>query len=264
MTADTKLSECVTLAAPAPHVALVTIHRPEARNAVNVAVAQGIARAVEVTEADEDTWVVIITGAGGKAFSAGADIKEVAAGRAMSLRTDAGGFAGFTHRSRTRPWIAAVEGFAFGGGCEIALACDLIVASRASVFALPEVKRGLIAGAGGVYRLARVLPRNIALELIATGGELPAERAHQFGMVNQLTAEGDAVATATALASRICTCAPVAVRESLQVARVAADFDDAALHRMTHEAMRRNWETEDYKEGPRAFLEKRSPRWTGK
>jgi enoyl-CoA hydratase len=182
----------------------------------------------------------------------------------MSLRTEAGGFAGFTHRSRTKPWIAAVEGFAFGGGCEIALACDLIVASKSSLFALPEAKRGLIAGAGGVYRLVRVLPRNIALELIATGGELPAQRAYEFGMVNQLTAEGDAVAAAIALASKICACAPVAVRESLKVARVSADLDDAALHHMTHEAMRRNSQTEDYKEGPRAFLEKRLPRWLGR
>lgn len=262
--AETNLSESVTLAAPAPHVALVTIRRPEARNAVNVPVTQGIARAVHVTESDADTWAVIITGAGGKAFCAGADIKEVAAGNAMSLRTEEGGFAGFTHRPRGKPWIAAVEGFAFGGGCEIALACDLIVASRSSVFALPEVKRGLVAAAGGVYRLARALPRNVALELIVTGAELSAERAHEFGMVNQLAPEGEALAVATALASRICACAPIAVRESLKVARAAADLDDATLHLMTREAMRRNSETEDYKEGPRAFIEKRSPRWLGR
>ena len=264
MTTDTHLSETVTLTAPAPHVALVTIQRPEARNAVNVAVTQGIARAVDHTESDADIWVVVITGAGGKAFCAGADLKEIAAGRAMSLRTAEGGFAGFTHRARAKPWIAAVDGFAFGGGCEIALACDLIVASRSSVFALPEVKRGLIAGAGGVYRLARALPRNVALELIATGAELPAPRAHQFGMVNELAADGEAIAAASVLAARICACAPVAVRESLRVARVSADLDDASLHRMTHEAMGRNSQTEDYKEGPRAFLEKRSPRWVGK
>lgn len=264
MTTDTNLSQAVTLTTPAPHVALVTIQRPEARNAVNVAVTQGIARVVDVTESDADTWVVIITGAGGKAFCAGADLKEVAAGRAMSLRTDTGGFAGFTHRVRAKPWIAAVEGFAFGGGCEIALACDLIVASRSSAFALPEVKRGLIAGAGGVYRLARALPRNVALQLIATGAELPAQRAHELGMVNELTSEGEAVSAATALASRICACAPVAVRESLQVARLAADHDDATLHRLTHEAMKRNSRTEDYQEGPRAFLEKRSPAWLGR
>lgn len=264
MLTDTNLSESVTLTVPAPHVALVTIQRPQARNAVNVPVTQGMARAVDLTESDADTWAVIITGAGGKAFCAGADLKEVAAGRATSLRTEKGGFAGFTHREREKPWIAAVEGFAFGGGCEIALACDLIVASRASVFALPEVKRGLIAGAGGVYRLARVLPRNVALELIATGCELNADRACDLGMVNLLTEPGEALTAATALASRICACAPVAVRESLKIARVSADLDDAALHRMTREAIRRNAQTADYKEGPRAFLEKRLPRWLGR
>lgn len=264
MLTDTNLSEDVTLTAPTPHVALVTLQRPKARNAVNVPVARGIARAVELTESDADTWVVIVTGAGGKAFCAGADLNEVAAGRAMSLRTEEGGFAGFTHRMREKPWVAAVEGFAVGGGCEIALACDMIVASRQSVFALPEVKRGLIAGAGGVYRLIRTIPRNVALELIATGGELSAERAFTFGMVNLLTEQGGVLPAAIALASRICVCAPIAVRESLKVARVSADLDDAGLHRMTHEAIRRNAQTEDYREGPRAFLEKRPPNWVGK
>ena len=239
------LSECVTLKLPAPHVALVTIERPEARNAVNVAVVQGISRAVELTESDVDIWAVILTGAGGKAFSAGADLKEVAAGRALSLRTEQGGFAGFTHRPRGKPWIAAVEGFALGGGTEIALACDMIVASQTSVFGLPEVKRGLIAGAGGIYRLPRALPRHIAFELIATGADLTAARAHEFGMVNRLTAAGQALEGAIALASAICACAPVAVLESLKVARAADDFDDATLKEMTNESRERNALTAD-------------------
>jgi enoyl-CoA hydratase/carnithine racemase len=258
------LSESVALERPAPHVALVTIQRPEARNAVNVAVAHGISRAVDISESDVDTWVVIITGAGGKSFCAGADLKEVAAGRAMMLRTAEGGFAGFTHRTRQKPWIAAVDGFAVGGGCEIALACDMIVASETSVFGLPEPKRGLIAGAGGVYRLPRALPRHIALELIATGGELPASRAYAFGMVNRLTPPGKPVETAIDLARRVCDCAPVAVYESLKVARVAADFDDATLKQMTDSGRDRNSQTADYNEGPRAFLEKRAPKWIGR
>jgi enoyl-CoA hydratase len=261
---DVNLSECVTLRMPAPHVALVTIERPEARNAVNVSVVQGLSRAVEVTESDVDVWAVILTGAGGKAFSAGADLKVVAAGGAMTLRTEQGGFAGFTHRARGKPWIAAVEGFALGGGCEIALACDMVVASEASVFGLPEAKRGLIAAAGGIYRLPRVLPRNIALELIATAADLPASRAHAFGMVNRLTPAGQAVAGAIELASAICVCAPIAVFESLKVARAAVDFDDATLKQQTNEAMARNARTADYAEGPRAFLEKRSPKWVGR
>ena len=249
---DANLSEFVTLGVAAPHIALVTISRPEARNAVNVAVTQGIAKALQITEADCDIWVVVLTGAGGKAFSAGADLKEVAAGRAMSLRTEAGGFAGFTHYLREKPWIAAVEGFALGGGCEIALACDLIVASEVSVFGLPEAKRGLIAGAGGVYRLPRVLPRNIALELISTGAELPAARAYAFGMVNRLVVPGGAVEAA------------VALREGLKVARASADFDDATLREMTREAIRRTSLSADYQEGPRAFIEKRAPKWLGR
>ena len=261
---DTALSDCVTLRRPAPHVALVTIERPDARNAVNAAVAQGISRAVEVTEADVDTWVVIITGAGGKAFCAGADLKEVAAGRAMSLRTEAGGFAGFTHRLRDKPWIAAVDGFALGGGCEIALACDMIVAGENSVFGLPETKRGLIAGAGGIYRLPRVLPRQIALELIATGAELPAARARDLGMVNRLAAAGHVLEQALELAAAVCACAPVAVAESLKVARVAADYDDTTLKQMTVKGSARNSQTADYQEGPRAFIEKRLPRWSGR
>ena len=261
---EQKLSECVTLRHPAPHVALVTIERPEARNAVNAAVAQGIAGAVDLTEADVDTWVVIITGAGGKSFCAGADLKEVAAGRAMSLRTEQGGFAGFTHRMRDKPWIAAVDGFAVGGGCEIALACDMIVASGTSVFGLPEPKRGLIAAAGGIYRLPRVLPRQIALELIATGADLPAVRAHELGMVNRLAASGQVVEEALKLAAAVCACAPVAVAESLKVARAAADYDDATLKQLSVKATERNSQTADYKEGPRAFIEKRTPLWSGR
>jgi len=263
VSASDQLSECVTLTRPREHVALVTIDRPEARNAVNVTVVQGLARAVDMTESDVDTWVTIITGAGGKAFCAGADLKEVAAGRIMSLRTEQGGFAGFTHRPRAKPWIAAVEGYAVGGGFEIALACDMIVGSDISVFGLPEPKRGLIAAAGGVYRLPRVLPRHIALELIATGAELSAARAHELGMMNRLTRPGEAVEAAIVLAAAICACAPIAVSESLKVARAAMDFDDATLKQMSVKATERNSQTADYNEGPIAFLEKRAPKWTG-
>jgi enoyl-CoA hydratase len=258
------MTDAVLVETLAPHVRLVTLNRPEVRNAVNVSVTEGLAHALEASEADDDVWVVILTGAGGKAFSAGADLKEVAAGRALSLRTESGGFAGFTHFPREKPWIAAVDGFAVGGGCEIALACDLIVATETSVFGLPETRRALIAGAGGIYRLPRVLPRNIALELIATGAELPAARAYAYGMVNRLAAPGGAVPAALELATAICACAPVAVRESLKVARAALDADDATLRTRTREAMERNWQSEDYKEGPRAFVEKRQPKWVGR
>jgi enoyl-CoA hydratase/carnithine racemase len=165
---------------------------------------------------------------------------------------------------RVKPWIAAVDGVALGGGCELALACDMIVASETSVFALPETSRGLLAAAGGMYRLPRVLPRNIALELVASGAQLPATRAHAFGMVNRLTATGGAVAEALELARAICGNAPIAVQESLRIARAAQDLDEDALQAMTYEAQRGIVETEDYKEGPRAFLEKRLPVWSGR
>lgn len=247
-----------------PHVALVTIRRPEARNSVNGAVAAALDRAVKQIEADPDIWAAVLTGEGGAAFSAGADLKEVSAGRIQDLYTPDGQFAGFVKHPRTKVWIAAVEGFALAGGCELALTCDLIVASRKSVFALPEVKRGLIAAAGGVYRLVRALPRAIALQLIATGERLPAERAAELGLINRVVADGDAINEAIALARGICENAPVAVRESLGVARCAHDLDDDALFALGLEAQDRVMQTEDFAEGPRAFIEKRPPRWTGR
>ena len=159
------------------HVALVTINRPAARNAVNGAVAQGMEAAVRETEADPAIRAVVLTGAGDAAFCAGADLKEVSAGGGAALWTEGGGFAGFVFAPRTKLWIAAVNGAALAGGTEIALACDLVVAAESASFGLPEVKRGLIAAAGGLYRLPRALPRAIALELIATGGRIDARRA---------------------------------------------------------------------------------------
>ena len=262
--AEDRLSETVTLRLGAPHVAVVTIDRPAARNAVDSTVADGLGRAADRTEADPDIWVVVLTGAGGKSFCAGADLKEIAAGRASALRTDRGGFAGLVRFEREKPWIAAVEGFALAGGCEIALACDLLVASKGSVFGLPEATRGLLAAAGGLHRLPRVLPRNMAFELIATGAQLTAERAYELGMVNRLSASGGALDAALELGEAICRNSPGAVREALKIARMSANLDEAPLWRATAEAQARLSQTEDFKEGPRAFLEKRSPRWTGR
>ncbi len=256
--------EAVTFEMAAPHVALVTIQRPEARNSVNGAVATGLDRLVKVIEADPDIWAAILTGAGGVAFCAGADLKVVSAGRMDELYTPDGAFAGFVKHPRQKLWIAAVEGFAMAGGCEIALACDLIVAAEQSVFALPEVSRGLIAAAGGVYRLVRALPRAIALELLATGDRLPARRAAEFGLINRVAPQGQAVAEAIALATRVCANAPIAVRESLQVARQAFDLDDDALFALGLAAQERVMKTEDFAEGPRAFIEKRPAVWKGR
>lgn len=264
-----KLSEAapvvVTLERLPGHVALVTLNRPEARNAVNGAVASALEAIVDETEADPDVWAVVLTGAGRGVFCAGADLKEIAAGRGAELFTQWGGFAGFTHvERRCKPWIAAVNGKALAGGCEIVLACDLVVAAVDAAFGLPEVKRGLVAAAGGMYRLPRALPRNLALELIMTADELDAPRAHQYGMVNRLAAVDQAVEEALALAGRITRNAPLAVRESLLVARSAGSLDEIELVEMSWRAQEVVARSDDYKEGPRAFIEKREPRWTGR
>lgn len=244
-------------------VALVTINRPAARNAVDGEVARGMEAAIDALEAAEDVWVGVVTGAG-PVFSAGADLKAIASGQAATLSTKRGGFGGVTRRAREKPLIAAVDGPALAGGCEIALACDLIVASTAAVFGVPEVKRSLVAAAGALFRLPRVLPRNLALELVMTGDPITAERAYQFGMVNELCAPGEAVATAMKVAARICANAPVAVRESRKVVLDGATAPDDVAWRLTNAAWATATSTEDFHEGPRAFIEKRPPRWTGR
>jgi enoyl-CoA hydratase/carnithine racemase len=257
-------SQPVTLEAPTEHVALVTLRRPGARNAVNAAVARELDRIVKATEADDGVRAVVLTGAGGQAFCAGADLKEVSQGGLKDLMTPDGGFAGFVRSRRTKPWIAAVDGLALAGGCEIALACDMIVASDDAAFGLPEVTRGLIASAGGLFRLPRALPRAIALELIATGERLPAARALAYGLVNRVVPKARTVPEAIALAVGICANAPVAVRESLAIARRAYDLDEDALARLSSEGQARVMLTEDFREGPLAFIEKRPPRWLGR
>jgi enoyl-CoA hydratase/carnithine racemase len=256
--------QAVTTERLSRHIVLVTIQRPEARNSVDPAVASGLDAAVKAVEADPEIWAAILTGAGGTAFCAGADLKAVSQGRLPELSTPDGGFAGFVLHPREKLWIAAVEGFAVAGGFELALACDLIVASENSAFALPEVMRGLVAAAGGVYRLPRALPRALALELIATGDRLSPQRAAEFGLVNRVAVKGGAVAEALLLAERVCANAPIAVRESLKVARRAYDFDDPTLFALGLAAQDVVMKTEDFIEGPRAFIEKRPANWKGR
>jgi enoyl-CoA hydratase/carnithine racemase len=246
------------------HIAVIRFNRPEARNAVNVEITEAMTAAVERTESDPNIRVVVLGSSTPGMFCAGADLKLVAAGRADDMRPGDGGFAGLVDATRAKPWIAAVEGPAMGGGFEICLACDLIVAAEGSRFALPEVKRGLIAGAGGIHRAGRVLPRNIALELVTTGEPISGARAEHFGMVNRLVPNGQALDAALELARAIIANAPIGVQESLACARLAGERSDAELQRMSRDAGRRAGATEDAQEGPRAFLEKRAPVWKGR
>jgi enoyl-CoA hydratase len=245
------------------HIAIVSLNRPRVRNAVNGALAQALEAALIRVETTRAIRVAILTSSQDAVFCAGADLSVIAAGRGLEVNTEQGGFAGFVSAKRVKPWIAAVEGTAFGGGCEIVLACDMVVASEAARFGLPEVKRGLFAGAAGTYRLPRRLPRNIGLELVATGDPLDARRAHAFGLVNRLTPAGGVRAAALELAKAIAVNAPVSVQESLRVARQCQDLDEAELEALAQTCMKRAFATQDAKEGPRAFVEKRPPVWTG-
>jgi enoyl-CoA hydratase len=245
------------------HRAVITINRPEARNAVNGEVARGMEDAIDRLEADDALWVGIVTGVP-PVFSAGADLKEINAGRAGDLNTKRGGFAGITRRERSKPLIAAVDGPALAGGTEIALACDLIVASTTARFGIPEVKRSLVAAAGGLFRLPRKLPFNLAMELALTGDPIDAARAHHFGLVNVLCEPGEALDRARELAARIEANAPVAVRASRQVILTAMTEDEATGWRLSSEAMAQAMGSEDLKEGLVAFIEKRPPAWTGR
>ncbi len=244
-------------------IAVITLDRPEARNAVDGETASAIEAALDRYEGDADLWVAIIT-ARGPVFSAGADLKAIAAGNIKALFTARGGFAGVTRRDRRKPLIAAVNGPALAGGCEIALACDLVVAVEGAVFGVPEVKRSLIPGAGGVFRLPRVVGRATAMEMIMTGDPIDAARAYTLGFVNAVVPPEDLMAKAKALAERIAVNAPLAVIEGRLIADAAMTEDDAALWRMSEAGLDRLAETEDYQEGPQAFVEKRPPVWRGR
>jgi enoyl-CoA hydratase len=242
-------------------VALITIDRPEARNAIDPAVVAGLEAALDRFEANPELWAAVLAGRG-TVFCAGADIGAIVAGRGAELLTERGGFAGLVRRRRVKPLIAAVDGPALAGGCELALACDLVVASSRAMFGLPEVKRSLVASGGGLFRLPRAVGAKVALEIILTGDPISAERAHQVGLVNRLVEPGTAIDVAVALATRIAENAPVAVWESRNVAVAALDEDDGWWE-MTARAAARVSRTADFSEGPRAFIEGRPPVWQG-
>ncbi len=248
-------------------VAIITLNRPDARNAVNGDVASGLEAAIDQMEADPAVWVGILRanteGQERPVFCAGADLKAINSGNAAGLNTARGGFGGFVYRERTKPVIVAVDGLATAGGCEIVLAADLVVATTRSSFGLAEVKRNLIAGAGGLFRLPRAIGQAAAMEAILTGEPLPAERAHQLGLISRLVGPGEAFDEAKRLAAQITANAPLAVWASRKVVLAAAYEDDETLKKLTNAEFAKVLSSSDTKEGLTAFIEKRSPNWTG-
>jgi len=246
------------------HVAIVTLNRPDKRNAVSPAVTEAMVRIIAQLEADTNVRAVVLASSEPRVFCAGADLAAVAANQGQGIETPDGGFGGFTDAARMKPWIAAVDGVAVAGGCEMVLACDMVVAGETATFGLPEVKRSLLAGAGGVYRLQKMIPRNVAFEMIATGDPVSAARAYQLGLVNQVVPSGEALSAAIKLAERIAANAPLAVQHSLAVARFAVGVDDATARARARDVYTILMASEDIQEGPRAFLEKRAPVWKGR
>ena len=240
---------------------IVTINRPEVLNALHSEAHWEFDRVWNEFAADPELWVGIITGAGERAFSAGNDLKVQAAGRRGPR--PATGFAGLSHRfDLDKPLIAAVNGIAMGGGFEIALACDIVVAAENAVFALPEPRVGLIAGAGGVHRLPRMIPQKQALGMILTGRRVPAAEGKTLGFVNEVVPVGQALEGAKRWAALILECSPMAVRASKQAVYRGLDAADlAAALETVYPAQQANIASQDYIEGPRAFAEKRKPDW---
>ena len=241
-------------------VAVITINRPEARNAVNGAVAKGVAGALDELDARKDVSVLVLTGAGGT-FSAGMDLKGFLTGD--SPLAEGRGFGGIVERPPAKPIIAAVEGYALAGGFELALACDLIVASSEAKFGLPEVKRGLVAGAGGLLRLPQRIPYHAAMELALSGAHYPASRLAELGLVNQVTEPGEALAAARALAAKIAENAPLALAATKRVIVESADWSTEEQFAKQGEIINPVFGSKDAMEGAAAFAEKRRPEWSG-
>jgi enoyl-CoA hydratase/carnithine racemase len=240
---------------------VITINRPDQRNAVNAAVAAGIAAALDQLDADAGLSLGVLTGAG-KGFCAGMDLKAFVAGE-VPYAGDRG-FAGITQRAAAKPLIAAIEGFAVAGGLEVALACDLIVAARGARLGIPEVKRSLVAAAGALLRLPRVLPRTIAMELALTGDPIDAERGFELGLVNRLAEPGGALEAALELAEQIAVNGPLALAATKRILTEGVDWPDAEFFERQSQLVEPVMRSEDAREGAQAFAEKRAPVWKGR
>lgn len=248
-------------------VLLITLNRPEAGNAINGALALGVERALRLLEGDPALRVAVLTGAGGRTFCAGADLKALAAGESLSPGRDPNRGVGVLFRHLVdKPMVAAVNGGALGGGTEIALACDLVVAADTAVFGLPEVTRGLAAAGGGALRLPRQIPMKWAMELLLVGDQVDAPTAARMGLVNRVVPAPDVVAEACALAARIAANAPLSVRANRRLAYDGMAYGsttDPGLWAWHDGVVREVVRSRDAREGPRAFAEKREPVWTG-
>jgi enoyl-CoA hydratase len=241
-------------------VAVITVNRPQAKNAINAAVAKGVAAALDELEARKDVSVYVLTGAGGT-FCSGMDLKAFLNGEVPSV--EGRGFGGLVEQPPAKPIIAAVEGYALAGGFELALACDIVVASREAKFGLPEPKRGLIAAAGGLLRLPRRIPYHIAMEVALTGDFYSAERFYELGLVNRLTEPGEALAAAKELAGKIAANAPLSLVSTKQVIVESADWTREEMFKKQSAIMNKVFTSKDAMEGAAAFAEKRAPKWSG-
>jgi enoyl-CoA hydratase len=242
-------------------VLVMTLNRPEARNAINRELSVAVAAALDELDASDDLHAGIVTGAGGT-FSSGMDLRAFAAGE--SIEVEGRGVAGLTRTPPDKPLIAAIEGFALAGGFEIALACDLLVAADDVVLGLPEVRRGLIAGSGGLIRLSRRMPYALAAEYGLTGRRFGAEEAARWGVVNRVVPPGAALSSAHQLAAEIGDSSPFALAATKTVLRAAAELSDVEAWRVQDETLDRVFASDDSREGARAFVEKRPPVWTGR
>jgi len=261
------VTEPVALYEVVDRIGVITLNRPESMNAVNGALSTAVGNALETAAGDRQVRAIVVTGAG-RAFCAGADLKALAAGGSIFAdEHPEWGFAGLVQHWVDKPTIAAVNGFAMGGGTELVLACDLAVASSEATFGLPEVRRGLIAAAGGVVRLHRQIPLKRALELALTGEPVSADTAAEWGLVNRVVAPDEVLSTALELAGVIAANAPTAVRQSKRVIHQTAgnDWDanwgEGDPWQLSNDALMRVFSSPDAVEGPRAFAEKRPPVW---
>ncbi|MFI7500666.1 enoyl-CoA-hydratase DpgD [Streptomyces sp. NPDC049687] len=251
------------------HVAHVTLNRPDCLNAMNLAMHARLAEVWDDFEADDDLWVAVLTGVGDRSFSVGQDLKETAA-RAEARPSTFGGRGKAGHPRLTerfglaKPLIARVNGYALGGGLELALACDIVVAATHATFALPEARHGMVPGAGGVFRLTRQLPHRAAMGMLLTGRRIDAARALEYGLVNDVVPGDELDVCVRGWLDDILACAPLSVRAVKEAARVSAHLSLEQAFATRYEWEERRMWSEDAKEGPRAFAERRSPRWQGR